>query len=100
LIDLYLSDQYNHHWPKIRELALSDKPEAFEKLKKYALEGYELSSSPVLVCEIVSHRSPTVSVSPHRPSAWFEARPQTKYLLRMAPTSSPSRKAPPSSRTL
>ncbi|KAH6610036.1 fatty acid oxygenase [Trichoderma cornu-damae] len=41
MIDLYLSDDYCSHWPAIRELALSDEPEAFEKLKKYALEGYD-----------------------------------------------------------
>ncbi|KAK2469200.1 hypothetical protein H9L39_19181 [Fusarium oxysporum f. sp. albedinis] len=40
MIDLYLSDKYYSHWPEIKELALSDEPEAFEKLKKYALEGY------------------------------------------------------------
>ncbi len=40
MIDLYLSDKYYAHWPAIRELALSDEPEAFDKLKKYALEGY------------------------------------------------------------
>ena len=39
MIDLYLSEQYYRHWPAIRALALSDAPEAFEKLKKYALEG-------------------------------------------------------------
>ncbi|KAK4235700.1 Psi-producing oxygenase A [Achaetomium macrosporum] len=42
MIDLYLSDKYYPHWAAIRELALSDEPEAFEKLKKYALEGYRL----------------------------------------------------------
>jgi hypothetical protein len=40
MIDLYLSDKYySCHWPAIQDLALSDKPEDFEKLKKYALEG-------------------------------------------------------------
>ena len=40
MIDLYLSDEYSSHWPAIQELAMSEKPDAFEKLKKYALEGY------------------------------------------------------------
>jgi hypothetical protein len=44
LIDLYLSDKYYHHWPAIQELSRSDKPEDFEKLKKYALEGFRLST--------------------------------------------------------
>ncbi|RFU82151.1 fatty acid oxygenase [Trichoderma arundinaceum] len=44
MIDLYLSDKYYSHWPAIRKLALSDDPEAFEKLKKYALEGFRLST--------------------------------------------------------
>ncbi|KAL4933358.1 heme peroxidase [Aspergillus undulatus] len=43
LLDLYLSDDYAHHWPAIRSLAQSDEPEAFKKLKKYALEGFRLS---------------------------------------------------------
>jgi len=40
MIDLYLSEQYYHHWPAIRALSLSDAPDDFEKLKKYALEGF------------------------------------------------------------
>ncbi|KAH7112773.1 heme peroxidase family protein [Dactylonectria estremocensis] len=44
MIDLYLSDKYYSHWPEIKKLALSDEPEAFEKLKKYALEGFRLST--------------------------------------------------------
>ncbi|KAL4791504.1 heme peroxidase [Aspergillus venezuelensis] len=43
LLDLYLSDRYAHHWPAIRSLAQSDDPEAFDKLKKYALEGLRLA---------------------------------------------------------
>ncbi|KAB2572892.1 Psi-producing oxygenase A [Lasiodiplodia theobromae] len=42
LIDVYMSDEYKHHWPAIVELAKSDSPDAFEKLKKYALEGFRL----------------------------------------------------------
>lgn len=42
MLDLYLSDDYYSHWADIRKLALSDEPEAFEKLKKYALEGYDI----------------------------------------------------------
>ncbi|KAH7325577.1 heme peroxidase family protein [Stachybotrys elegans] len=44
MIDLYLSDKYYAHWPAIQKLAKSDDPEAFEKLKKYALEGFRLST--------------------------------------------------------
>lgn len=39
MIDLYLSDEYYSHWADIQVLAQSEKPEAFELLKKYALEG-------------------------------------------------------------
>lgn len=42
LIDVYMSDKYAHHWPDIVSLARSDSPAAFEKLKKYALEGFRL----------------------------------------------------------
>ncbi|KAK2923217.1 hem peroxidase, animal-type [Fusarium oxysporum f. sp. vasinfectum] len=44
MIDLYLSDKYYSHWPAIQKFAMSDEPEAFEKLKKYALEGFRLST--------------------------------------------------------
>ncbi|KAL5361997.1 heme peroxidase [Aspergillus floccosus] len=44
LIDLYLSDKYYVHWPDIQRLARSDDAESFEKLKKYALEGFRLSA--------------------------------------------------------
>ncbi|RHZ50671.1 peroxidase/cytochrome P450 family protein [Aspergillus thermomutatus] len=44
MLDLYLSEQYASHWPAIQELARSDDPGAFEKLKKYALEGFRLST--------------------------------------------------------
>jgi hypothetical protein len=39
MLELYFSDRYSSHWPTICNLARSDDPEAFEKLKKYALEG-------------------------------------------------------------
>ncbi|RDW90314.1 peroxidase/cytochrome P450 family protein [Aspergillus mulundensis] len=44
MLDLYLSDRYSMHWPAIQRLARSEEPEAFEKLKKYALEGFRLST--------------------------------------------------------
>ncbi|KAL4739296.1 heme peroxidase [Aspergillus similis] len=44
MLDLYLSDRYFTHWPAIQKLAHSDEPEAFEKLKRYALEGFRLST--------------------------------------------------------
>ncbi|KAF9885228.1 hypothetical protein FE257_000588 [Aspergillus nanangensis] len=44
LIDLYLSDEYNKHWPDIQRLAQSNDKDSFEKLKKYALEGFRLST--------------------------------------------------------
>lgn len=34
-----MSDKYKNHWPAIVTLAQSDSPKAFEKLRKYALEG-------------------------------------------------------------
>lgn len=40
LIDLYLSDAYYQHWPEIQRLAYGNDKESFQKLKKYALEGY------------------------------------------------------------
>lgn len=39
LIDIYLSDEYKEHWPAIVALSQSDSPDAWEKLRKYTLEG-------------------------------------------------------------
>ncbi|KAE8387807.1 heme peroxidase [Aspergillus alliaceus] len=44
LIDFYLSDAYNKYWPDIQRVAQSDDKDSFEKLKKYALEGFRLST--------------------------------------------------------
>ncbi|KAL2826654.1 heme peroxidase [Aspergillus cavernicola] len=44
MLELYFSDKYFDHWPAICKLARSDDPGAFEKLKKYALEGFRLST--------------------------------------------------------
>ncbi|GFF88042.1 psi-producing oxygenase A [Aspergillus udagawae] len=44
MLDLYLSEKYASHWPAIQKLARSTDPGAFEKLKKYALEGFRLST--------------------------------------------------------
>lgn len=42
MLDLYLSPEYNHHWPEIQRLAWSDSDEDFELLKSYALEANRL----------------------------------------------------------
>ncbi|KAK9319208.1 fatty acid oxygenase, partial [Lipomyces orientalis] len=44
MLDLYLSDQYNKHWPAIQELARSKDSTAFTKLKRYAMEGLRLAT--------------------------------------------------------
>lgn len=44
MLDLYLSDPYNGHWPAIQMLAASDTLEAFDQLKRYALEAHRLST--------------------------------------------------------
>ena len=43
MLDLYLRDEYMHHWPDIQECAWSNDPADFEKLKKYALEANRLA---------------------------------------------------------
>lgn len=42
MLDFYLSPENASHWADIQKLAHEDKPEAFEKLRKYALEAYRL----------------------------------------------------------
>ncbi|KAL3419627.1 linoleate diol synthase [Phlyctema vagabunda] len=44
MMELYLSDKYKHHWPAIQKVAQSNSPADFEKLRKYALEGYRLAT--------------------------------------------------------
>lgn len=44
LLDLYLSQPYQHHWKHIMELSLSDNPKDFDLLIRYGLEGYRLAT--------------------------------------------------------
>ena len=44
MLELYLSGPHKSHWPAIQKLAASNSSEAFEQLKRYALEGYRLST--------------------------------------------------------
>jgi len=43
MLDIYLSDDYKHHWADIQACAWSDDPADFEKLKGYALEANRLA---------------------------------------------------------
>ncbi|MCJ1351753.1 MAG: hypothetical protein MMC33_001737 [Icmadophila ericetorum] len=44
ILDLFLSPLYSDHWRIIQRLANSDSPESFEKLIKYGLEAFRLST--------------------------------------------------------
>lgn len=61
MIDLYLSDEYKHHWKDIQALAQSDAPADFDKLKRYALEGY--GSTPYHL-GITANLSPSLRLAP------------------------------------
>jgi len=43
MLDVYLSDEYKHHWPEIQRCAWSNDPADFDKLKGYALEANRLA---------------------------------------------------------
>lgn len=43
MLDVYLSPEYNEHWPEIQRCAWSNNPADFEKLKGYALEANRLA---------------------------------------------------------
>jgi len=43
MLDLFLSEKYNSHWPHIAKLAMSEEPEDFNLLIRYAMEGLRLS---------------------------------------------------------
>lgn len=63
-----MSDKYAHHWPDIVSLARSDSPAAFEKLKKYALEGYlrPLPPHPFLHRLATNENNPQLPPLPRR----------------------------------
>ncbi|KAI5810761.1 fatty acid oxygenase, partial [Pyronema omphalodes] len=43
LLEFYLSPKNAKHWAKIKSLAASNTPEAFEQIRRYVLEGMRLS---------------------------------------------------------
>jgi len=43
MLDVYLSEEYSHHWPEIVRLAQSGE-KSKSKLRGYAVEGYRLST--------------------------------------------------------
>jgi cytochrome P450 len=53
MVDLFLSDNYKSHWPEIQKLANDDSQAAFDRLRKYALEAYRLTS-PALTLRTVA----------------------------------------------
>ncbi|GFG11879.1 psi-producing oxygenase A [Aspergillus lentulus] len=59
MLDLYLSDKYASHWRDIQKLARSTDPRAFEKLKKYALEGYDLTIESLACADMYRFRLST-----------------------------------------
>jgi hypothetical protein len=44
MLDVYMQDEYKHHWPEIVKLAKCDDKESRLKLRKYAMEGCRLST--------------------------------------------------------
>jgi hypothetical protein len=44
MLDVYLSEEYSHHWPEIVRLAQSNDEKSESKLRGYAVEGYRLSA--------------------------------------------------------
>jgi len=44
MLDVYLSEEYNHHWPEIVKSAQSEE-KSKSKLRGYAVEGYRLSEN-------------------------------------------------------
>lgn len=59
MLDLFLSDKYKSHWPAIQKLAIDESTEAFDRLRKYALEAYRLTA-PALTLRNVGVETATV----------------------------------------
>ncbi len=64
MLDLFLSDKYKSHWPGIQKCAMDDSPEAFEKLRKYALEAYRLATPAFGLVRIVDVDTATIHDDP------------------------------------
>ena len=47
MLDVYFSDKYKHHWPKICDLAKRDDADARKALRAYALEAGRLATQAV-----------------------------------------------------
>lgn len=60
LMDFYLSPQNAVHWAAIQEIAASDSPEALEKLRKYALEGFRLDPAAAGALRVVASPNATI----------------------------------------
>ena len=60
MLDLFLSEKYKSVWPEIQKLANEESPEAFNKLRKYALEAYRITS-PALTLRTVGVDSATIN---------------------------------------
>jgi cytochrome P450 len=54
VIDLFLTEPYDVHWPDIQTLSYDPSPEAFEKLRKYALEALRLTTPAAGILRIAS----------------------------------------------
>jgi hypothetical protein len=68
LLDLFLSEKYQHHWPAIQSLARdkSDPEATFQKLRKYAWEGSRLSTAAFGLSREVVADSVTIQDGPKR----------------------------------
>ncbi|KAH8668546.1 heme peroxidase [Xylariales sp. PMI_506] len=60
LLDFYLSPDNATHWAEIQKLAQSNSAESLDKLRKYALEAFRLSSPSAGVLRAVSADGATV----------------------------------------
>ena len=60
LLDFYLSPQNAEHWAAIKDIAASDAPDALEKLRKYALEGFRLDPAAAGALRVVA--APNASI--------------------------------------
>ncbi len=60
MLDFYLTEKNKHHWEAIQMLAKEDTPEAFEKLRKYALEAFRLATPAAGVLRTVDTDCATI----------------------------------------
>lgn len=76
VLDYFLSDAGNEHWPKIQKLAREDSSKADDKIADYFMEAHRLSSERICKRSVKSGKD-SVQIGDHN------LKPKQEVLLRL-----------------